>query len=899
MGWNRLYSLKSEILKKVVLALALVLSPIMSTSTVIAQQSAPTGAAQLPVISQITVIGNERVEPETIASYLSVRVGDRFDPARLDDSLKSLFSTGLFADVKLSADGTTLVIRVLENPIINRVIFEGNKKLDREDMFEEVRIRPRTVFTRAKVRADVERIMGLYRTSGRFAAIIEPKVVQQDQNRVDVIFEIQEGPKTKVSSIKFIGNHKYSDTELRDIMATKQARWWKIFSSNDTFDPDRMAYDQQQVRQFYLNEGYADFRIVSAVAELTPDREDFFMIFTIEEGEIYKFGKVDVTSEIRDVDADLFQSFVYMEEGEYYNAEQIENTIESLTNAAGLLGYAFVDVRPSINRDREGRVMTVTFNILEAPRVYVERINIHGNIRTLDRVIRREFRLQEGDAFNSALVSRSENRLQRLNFFREVEVDRQQGSQPDRMVIDVSVEEQATGELNLGAGFSSVENFMLDFSISERNVMGKGQNVNLSTRLSKFSQSINLGFTEPYFLNRNIAAGGDIFMRRNNGGLNGNGFNTKSKGFSVRLGAALGEYWTLQSRYTLKFDNIFVSEKSLDIRLGYLECELSRGYQYKNCVAAEPDPAVILLYDTNGDGVLSIEEKSANQLSYFDDIMRDNLGSKTQSILGYTFGFDTRNSIIRPTGGRAFYVNQDFAGLGGDVKYIRTRVNFDNYWTPFEGWTLRLSAEAGLIKGIGQNVKSNDKFYLGGPRLRGFANSAVGPRRPSFFRPQLGGMTDEDYAAQTASDLLRYAPEIRGQALGGTKQYISRAEVFFPLGDAALEMGINASAFADVGSLWGADVSKYDLGKCDFGESEFTEFHNAYNTAISEGAEPPTFGHVTDCVIGDSMSPRASIGIGFSWQSPFGPFRIDLTKALRSQFGDRTQTLQFNIGTTF
>ncbi|MBV1901803.1 MAG: outer membrane protein assembly factor BamA, partial [Kordiimonadaceae bacterium] len=380
-------------------------------------------AQQLPIIRQISVTGNERVEPATIASYLAVEVGGEFDAAKLDQSLKNLFATGLFSDVEFTEQQGGLIVRVVENPIINRIVFEGNKKLDREDMFEEVRLRPRMVFTRSKVRSDVKRIMELYRGKGRFAATIEPKVVQLEQNRVDLVFEIQEGPKTKVSSINFIGNKVFGDGDLRDVLATKESRWWKFFTSNDTFDPDRMAYDQQQLRNHYVNEGYADFRIVSAVSELTNDREDFFITFSIKEGELYHFGEIEVESEIRDVDSSLLRAFLRMGEGGIYSAEAIEDTIESLTNAAGLLGYAFVDVRPEIKRDRDARTIGITFKVLDAPRVYVERINITGNVLTLDKVVRREFRLQEGDAFNSALVTRSENRLKRLNFFREAEIE--------------------------------------------------------------------------------------------------------------------------------------------------------------------------------------------------------------------------------------------------------------------------------------------------------------------------------------------------------------------------------------------------------------------------------------------------------------------------------------------
>jgi len=837
-------------------------------TSVNAQQPA---AAQQVIITQISVTGNERVEPETIASYLAVKPGDPFDPTLLDTSLKALFRTGLFSDVELTAQGTALIVRVVENPIINRIIFEGNKKLDREDMFEEVQIRPRTVFTRAKVRADVQRMMGLYRTKGRFAAIIEPKVVQLEQNRVDVIFEIQEGPKTRVSRINFIGNKEFSDGDLRDVLATKESRWWKIFTSNDTFDPDRLAYDQQVLRQHYLNEGYADFRMISAVSELTPDREDFFITFSVEEGEIYEFGKIDVESEIRDVNANLLRGFLLMREGMTYNAEAIEQTIESLTNAAGLLGYAFVDIRPQINRNREERTIDITFRVLDAPRVYVERINIHGNVRTLDRVVRREFRLQEGDAFNSALVNRSETRLKRLNFFREAEIEQLQGSQPDRIVLDVKVEEQATGELNLGAGFSSLENFIFDFSIRERNLAGKGQDLRLGLRLSGTRQEIDLGFTEPYFLGRNVAAGFDIFARRVDSTSYGSIFDTKSIGFSLRAGMALNEYWTLSTRYTLRQDDVTIPSSIIEAQFSSVVTSLEA-----QRAAATPDQEqeILQTYDLNGDGVISASDFSSDGESTptndemvaasYSRAFQESIGKRYQSIIGYSAGFNTLNAVIRPTRGHSFYFHQDFAGLGGSVRYLRNRINFDNYWTPWQGWTFRIGGEAGYITGLGQDLRLNDKFFIGGPRMRGFDTSGIGPR-------------DFNNGSNSSTG-----------SLGGTAFYIGRAELFFPMGDLALESGINASIFADVGSLFWAKEN--DLTECTFSLAEWEAFEA--DTSIG-------FDHNTDCLAGNSAAPRVAVGIGFSWQSPFGPFRIDLTKALKKQLGDRPQTLQFNVGTTF
>ena len=833
---------------------------------------------QIPNISQINVVGNERVEPATIASYLTVKSGDPFDPVQLDASLKNLMATGLFADVSMKAQGTTLIIEILENPIINRIVFEGNKKLDREDLMEEVRLRPRIVYTRSKVRADAQRMLELYRRKGRFAAVIEPKVIQLEQNRVDLVFEIEEGPKTKVRKINFIGNHAYSDGDLIDEMVTKESRWWKIFTSTDTYDPDQLAYDQTQLRQYYLNEGYADFRIISAVAELTSNREDFIVTFVVEEGEIYEFGELKVESEIRDINADLFKNFMLMREGDIYSIEAVEKTRESLMASAGALGYAFVDISQDVKRDRENLKQNITFKIHDAPRVYVERVNILGNVRTLDRVVRREFRLLEGDAFKSSMLDRSEQRLERLNFFREVEVEKEQGSLPDRMVVNVTVEEQATGELNVGVGFSSLENFIFDFSIQERNLMGKGQILRLGVKASGYSKSIDLGFTEPYFLGRSISAGFDLFHRSTDQSRYSS-YEQTSTGGMLRAGMSVSEYWTMQLNYTMRRDVTTVPDylalSSFQSTIQQLTTRVvtdingdpildgNGNLAYENIFSIngtnniDEIPALVNIFDLGdnegigaGDGVLSTEEKIRGLSNDF----QETLGGRTQSIFGYTLGYDTRNSYIYPTRGRSLYFSQNIAGLGSSTKYLRTKLTMDQYWSPFPGWTLKLAAEGGYITGLGQDVRQTDRFYLGGPQLRGFEIRGVGPRSTNS--------------------------NSGGYSIGGNIYYLGHTELMIPLGEGAAEMGIRASAYVDIGSVWSVD-------------SSLNPFYPDVAALVGNVASTTGF------VYGDTYKPRISIGIGFSWDSPFGPFRIDLAKALRKEPGDQTRTLQFNVGYNF
>src|SRR5688572_19887092 len=472
-------------------------------------------AAPTRIIRSITVQGNQRLEPETVLSYTALRAGEPYDNERLDQALRDLLATELFADVQIGGVETgDIVLQVRENPVINRIILEGNRRLKDDKIVPEIRLAPRQIFTRSRARADVARIIELYRRQGRYAARVEPKIVQLDQNRVDVVFEIDEGPRSRVRQINVIGNQHFGDGRLVSEMTTREARWWNIFSSSDSYDPDRLAFDQARLRRFYLTQGYADFRVVSAVAELTPDRRDFIITYVVEEGDRYKFGDVSVQSEIRDFDQEALQRNLPMQTGDWYNAQQVEDTVTSLNELAGLFGYAFSDVRPQFTRSRENLTMSVVFRVAETPRVYVERIDITGNTNTRDKVIRREFRLAEGDPFNSVRVSRSRDRIQSLGYFQEnLEITQEQGSAPDRVVLGVAVEEQATGQLQFSAGFSSLERFLVNLAIEQRNFRGLGQILRASVNYSSYSKSIELGFTEPYLFDRNIAVGFDLYRR--------------------------------------------------------------------------------------------------------------------------------------------------------------------------------------------------------------------------------------------------------------------------------------------------------------------------------------------------------------------------------------------------
>ena len=624
------------------------------------------------IIREIRIEGTQRIEPETVRSYMRVNPGDPFDPLRLDKSLKNLFSTGLFADVTLRREGAALIVSVVENPIINRLAFEGNDRLDDDALAGEVTLRPRVVFTRTKAQNDTQRLLEIYRRSGRYAATVEPKVIQLPQNRVDLVFEINEGPLTTIQSVNFIGNRVFSDSSLRDEITTAETAFWLIFTSNDTYDPDRLTFDRELLRRFYLKEGYADFRVVSVVAELLPDREGFIVTFTVEEGERQKFGKINVSTTLPKLDPESLRGHLLAEEGEWYNAGLVERTIDNLTEIVGNLGYAFVDIRPRAERDRENRLIHITFEIQEGPKVFVERIDIQGNERTLDRVIRREFRLVEGDAFNTAKLRRSRQRIRNLGFFRTVDVETQPGSVPDKTVVTVEVEEQSTGDLTFGAGFSTSAGPVGNIGIRERNLLGRGQDLRLSFTLAAEQSEIDLSFTEPYFLGRNISAGFDVFRIESND--DERSFDLERTGASLRGGFSYNENLRHVLRYTLEDQKI-----------------------------------------NNVDADASI-------------LIKDEEGEFLESTVSHELLWDTRDNRFDPREGLALRLRNEVAGLGGDVFFLKSSVGGEYHYPIAEDWTASVDAEVGNIFGLGQDTRVSDRYFIGGGNCRGFEFAGVGPR---------------------------------------------------------------------------------------------------------------------------------------------------------------------------
>jgi outer membrane protein insertion porin family len=667
-------------------------------------------------VLEVIVEGTQRIEPDTVRSYMTMKVGELFSNRKINDSLKTLFATHLFADVTIRRQGAIIIVQVVENPIINKIAFEQNKEIENDTLRSEVQLRPRIVFTRKRVQADVKRLLELYRRSGHFAAVIEPKVIQLPQNRVDLVFEIDEGNETSISRIVFVGNRFFSDKALRGVIQTKEDRWYRFFSDSDTFDPDRLTFDRELLRRYYLDNGFADFRVVSAIAELTADQKNFFVTFMIDEGNRYKIGKIEATSRIKEIQPEQLQPLIKIEPKSWYDVSKIDDAVIALTNFAGDRGFAFVKARPKVTRDRKKKSIDVVFELQEGPKVFLERINISGNVRTLDSVVRREFRLIEGDAFNATKLRRSRQRIQNLGYFGKVEISNLPGSDTDKTVIQVDLEEQSTGEVNLGFGFSTTEGGLIDAGINERNFLGRGQDIRAKFTLSQRSQNFDIGFTDPYFLERDVSAGVNLFKTERDNS-NESSFTSKRLGVGFQLGYEINEEWKQSLRYVIRQDEIF---------------------------------------EIDSDASLFIKAQEGESLT---------------SLVGQSLTLDLRNSQQEPTDGALLNFFTDIAGLGGDEQYFLARISGHYYYQIATSWIVSFGGEIGHIQDFGEDIKINNRFFLGGTNLRGFEDSGASPRVSA---------TDD--------------------ALGGRTLFTGSVELGFPLG-LPDELGFSGAMFTDFGAL--------------------------------------------------------------------------------------------------
>src|SRR5262245_20621786 len=801
------------------------------------------GVAVAQTVSSIVVEGSRRVEADTIRSYFKPGPGGRIGPEQEDEGLKALIATGLFSDVRISHAGGRIVVTVVENPVINRVAFEGNKKAKDEQLSAEVQSKPRGTLSRPTVQADVQRIIEIYHRTGRFDISVSPKIIELPNNRVDLVFEINEGEKTGVKDLRFVGAQAFSYGRLKEVIKTSQSNWLSFLQTTDIYDPDRVEADRDLLRRFYLKHGYADVRIVSAVGEYDPALKGFIVTFTIDEGSQYRVGTIEVISNVREMDPAILRSRLKLSAGSIYNADLVEKSVESMTVQAARQGYAFATVRPRGERNFETKTINLAFIVEEGLRAYIERINIRGNTRTRDYVIRREFDLGEGDAYNRALIDRAERRLKNLNFFKTVKITNEPGSAPDRVVVNVDVEEQATGEFSVSGGYSTADGFIAEVSVADRNLMGRGNYGKASVTYGQRVRGFDLSFVEPFLFGYRMAGGIDVFARQN---LASNyiSYDSQTIGTNLRLGFALTEEIAFQPRYT------FYNQKiTLPVNLN--DCQFSSNALINGGTGVTPqneangsDLFVNVPFGcyANGEASLAVSKELAQ-------------GPVNVSMLGYTVSYNSLDNNRNPTSGLYAEVRQDFAGVGGDVNFIRTAGEVRNYYEVFSDIVSVVKLQAGNITPWGgKDLRMLDQFQMGPNLVRGFSPAGLGPR-----------------------DLT---PGLTNDALGGSLYWGATLEAQTPLYFLPKDIGIKFAAFADAGNLW--------------------------------SYKGPTFWDVTGetLTVGlDSASMiRSSVGVGLLWDSPLGPLRFDLAYPIKKycangptgiEVCDRTQIFRFSGGTRF
>nr|WP_246395730.1 outer membrane protein assembly factor BamA [Gluconacetobacter tumulisoli] len=774
-----------------------------------ARRAAPVHAPTGGMIESIDIKGNDRIETSTVLSYMVVQPGDPFNQDQLDRSLKTLYATGLFKDVTLHRAGNVLQVRLVENPIVNRIVFEGNHAAKDEDLRKVISLRPRAVFSTQITAADRQKILGVYAEKARYAATVTPQIIRLSHNRVDVVFQINEAQQTLIKKISFVGNHAFSEARLAQVVSSKETAWYRFFASSDEYNPERIRYDAELLRRFYLRNGFVDFQVRNQTGELSPDRKSFYVTFTMEEGARYRLGRMNIRSSLKHVSAASLRKYIELFAHQWYDGSAVQHNATDMEEILQAHGHPFAMVRPEIARNPEKRIVDLLFDVSEGPRVYVERIDINGNTITQDKVIRRQLPMAEGDPYTPADRKYAKAILQDLGFFSSVSLDQSPGSAPDRVNVSANVVEKPTGEFSLGGGYSTDVGILGNIGLKQHNLLGSGVDAGISGTMAYYQRQADISVSDPYFLNRNLVAGVDIFAIENN-------------------------YQTYQ--------NYSEGRYGISLRMGYAyNNHLSQSWSYT-------------LTDRNVDNAYS-------DASWY---VLDQTGWSLLSQLSTTLTYDTRDNRMQPHSGYVVRLGGDFAGLGGNEKYVRGKVDVA-YYIPLDDlmgnhdWTVALTGGAGELANWGGGRSDIiDNFYLGGNTLRGFLDGGAGPRTMGIPAYTYNGVT---YPMHSQEDFI-----------GGRFLYTASATVNFPMPLGA-DMGIRGRYFVDAGGLDGLRVK------------------NRYTSLNDMPRYTPVYG--------DTLTPRVSTGVGFSWKSPFGLINIDLGIPVLKQKHDRTQLLRFGFGQQF
>jgi outer membrane protein insertion porin family len=846
---------------------------------------APGVAFAAPAASQLVVEGNRRVDTDTIRQYFKTAPGEHLDADKINAGIKALYASGLFQDIHVTTQGDRVIVTVVEAAVIDRLAFEGNHRMKDEQLQEEIQSKSRSALSRPTVQADTERIIEIYQRNGRFDVTVTPQIIERPNNRVDLIFRIDEGEKTGVKRIEFVGNKAYSSSRLKEVIKTNVSNLLSFMQTTDVYDPDRIEADRDLIRRFYLKHGYADVQVVSATGEFDPARKGFLITFTIEEGAQYHFGAIDIQSNVRAVDARSLRSVLLAHQGDVYNGEAVEKTVENLTIEMARRGYPFGAVRPRGDRNPETRTVGVAFVVDEGTRAYIERINIRGNTRTRDYVIRRELDINEGDPYNRALIDRAERRIKNLNFFKSVKITNEAGSAPDRVVININVVEQSTGDFSVMGGFSTAQGWMVEASVSERNLLGTGRFAKATATYGEYVRSVGLSFVEPYFLDERIGAGIDLFAKQT---LANSYFSygTESVGGTLKFGLPIREDFSVQLRYSLYTQSIQLPSY-LD-NCNNLNPDFATTFPTPAAVNAAitgaPGGAAGAFPGTNGVNSWFANSTAGTQTTCaaFGQAslpIRVELsnGTTLTSAVGYGLVYSTLDNNKNPTGGINLNWGQDFAGVGGNVSYMRSVVDFHSYYEPISDLVSVLHLQAGNMLGLGTDtVRMLDDFKMGPNLVRGFQPAGMGPR----------DITNYPFGYGT------------GDALGGTMYWGASLEVQYPLYFMPKDSGFTGALFVDSGSVWGykGETSNPATGEI----SGLIQSQEGGSSFLCNAPPPPgAKGGGCALVYTDDTSVRLSAGASLIWNSPFGPLRFDLAYPILKQWYDRTQFFQFGGGTHF
>lgn len=807
-----------------------------------------------PVAAQTIVVqGTQRVDAETIRSYFRGT-----DQGRINDAVKELYATGLFSDVRVTREGGRIVVRVVENQTINRVAFEGNSRLKNNMLSREVQSRSRGAYNPATVEADVQRLKDIYRRAGRGDATITARTVPLPNGRVDVVYTINEGGKTGVREINFTGNAAFSSYRLRNLMETTQMNFMSWFKDSDVYDPDKIAADLERIRRFYLRNGYADFRIVGNDSRYDEAAKGWIVNITVEEGSPYVIGSVTVDSRIPDIPSQSLVARTRLSVGQRYDGDKVERAVTELTREVARKGYAFAAARPSGDRNPANRTIALTFVIEEGPRVYVERIVIRGNTRTRDYVVRREFDIGEGDAYNRVLVDRAERRLNNLGFFKTVRISNQPGSAPDRVIIVVDVEDKPTGSFGISGGFSTTDGFLAETSVSESNFMGRGQFAKAAVTYGQRSRGLELSFTEPYFMGYRLAAGGDLFVRQTRNSRD-SVYESNTVGGAIRLGIPITEEFSVGLRYSLYRTEIKIPNTP---QRPYNDCTFPIP-GFTPVVGGNPDPSINPAIDpVNGTNFNCLSNSEASLA------VKEAAGSRITSMPGLSLVYNGLDNLRNPTSGFYAELRTDVAGLGGTAKFARAIGDLRYYYPIWDDIIGFVRVQGGHTMALGgQKLRVIDNFNIGSSLVRGFAPNGLGPRD------------------------ISNGVDTRTSGLGGTTYFGATAEVQFPIFGLPKEVGLKGALFADAGTLFGYQ------GRTNFWDVAGVGTPTTCAAPLTNGA---VFYRPGNCItVHNPKSIRSSVGVGLLWASPMGPIRFDYAWVLSKDRFDVEQRFRFTGGGTF